>query len=191
MVNGRYRVLGSETLVVSDKQIVPVREWGILYQVGERFWTGMWVHTSLGIQVWLFVQRINLPLKELSFGVCLPAGSEFVSKTVQGFLVSPGRENPSLSLKVAHFSAFCLGGDKGSRAVEHNRPFLWLFWAPWAASVLDPTPALVRELCYHFPESKSNVTGWMNSVNSTESVLGRLKSPVNPGEAVLIYDRTQ
>ena len=85
----------------------------------------MWVHTSLGIQVWLFVQRINLPLNELSFfGVCLPTGSEFVSKTVRGFLVSSGRENTSLSFKVAHFSAFCLGGDKGSRAIEHNRPFL-------------------------------------------------------------------
>lgn len=81
----------------------------------------MWVHTSLGIQVWLFMQRINLPLNELSFGVCLPTGSEFVSETAQGFPVSPGRENPSLSLKVAHF---CLGGDKGSRAAEHSSPFL-------------------------------------------------------------------
>lgn len=84
----------------------------------------MWVHTGLGIQAWLFVQRINFPLNELSFGVCLPTGSEFVSKTGQGFLVSPGRENASLSFKVAHFSAFCLGGDKGSRAAEHNRLFL-------------------------------------------------------------------
>lgn len=84
----------------------------------------MWVHTGLGIQAWLFVQRIDFPLNELCFGVRLPTGSEFVPKTGEGFLVSPGRENASLSFKVAHFSAFCLGGDKGSRAAGHNRLFL-------------------------------------------------------------------
>lgn len=80
-------------------------------------------------------------------------GVNLFLKQYKLFWFQPRKLNGSLSFKVAHFSASGLGRDKTSRAAEYNGLFFYFRcdWAPGVASVLDPTPTLKWELCYHFP----------------------------------------